>query len=66
MPNVDDLRAAGCLHPEHEFTADETKRIESLNPDEVQAMISVRAKLGHDLCTKKDDEPGVFPDTMVI
>ncbi len=66
MSNVDALRAAGCLHESHDFAADEIERIESLSEVEVRALISAKEKLGHELCTKKDESSGTHPDTIPI
>jgi hypothetical protein len=65
MAKIDELRAAGLVHPTHEFTAEETRLIESLSDDEVKAMASVKKKLGHKLITKKTDDD-THPDTIPL
>lgn len=65
MGKLDDLRAHGLVHESHEFTEEEITAIESLSDDEVQAMVSVKKKLGHKLITKKTDD-GAKPDTFPL
>ena len=67
MGNIDQLREGGVAHPKHDFTDEEIERLESLSEEEVQALISVKQKLGHDLVTKQhgaDDE--THPDTLLL
>lgn len=67
MGNLEHLREGGVAHPNHDFSAEEIERLNSLSPEEVQALISAKQKLGHDLVTKKhgeDDE--TTPDTLLL
>ena len=68
MSKLDALRAGGAAHPDHEFSEEERERIESLTEEEVAALISAKAKLGHDLATKQhsDGDDGTHPNTFPI
>ena len=65
MSKLEKMRAAGLAHPTHEFTDDEKSAIESLTDQELETLISVKQKLGHDLITKKTDD-GTHPDTIPL
>jgi hypothetical protein len=46
MANVDRLQAAGLLATPHLLTDDEEDKVNQLSPAEVDALVSVRSKLG--------------------
>ena len=67
MGNLEQLRDGGVAHPNHEFSAEEIERLDSLSADEVQALISAKQKLGDDLVTKKHDgDDETTPDTLLL
>lgn len=53
MVNVDRLQAAGLLNDPHQLTDDEVATVNQLSPAEVDALISVHAKLGEDFFARK-------------
>jgi hypothetical protein len=53
MSNFDRLQAAGLIEVQHALTPDEINNINQLSSAEVDALISVRAKLGDDFFTRK-------------
>ncbi len=67
MSNVDRLQQAGLIQVQHTLTDDETNTINQLSGSEVDALISVRAKLGDDFFTKKvPDGDGHRMGTMLL
>ena len=48
MANLQTLRDAGLIAADADFSQADLALINSLSVEEVQALISVRAKLGHD------------------
>lgn len=53
MSNLERLQAAGLIEVNHTLTPDEVNSINQLTPAEVDALISVRAKLGDDFFNRK-------------
>ncbi len=53
MSNFERLQAAGLIEMQHSLTADEMNSINQLSTAEVDALISVRAKLGDDFFNRK-------------
>jgi hypothetical protein len=53
MSNVEKLQQAGLLQTEHQLTDDELQTVNQLSPAEVDALISVKAKLGDDFFKRK-------------
>ena len=53
MTNVDRLQAAGLLETPHLLTDDEAEQVNQLSPAEVDALISVRSKLGDAFFARK-------------
>lgn len=53
MSNVEKLQQAGLVHTEHPLTSEEINSVNQLSPAEVDALISVRAKLGDDFFARK-------------
>lgn len=53
MSNFERLQSAGLIEVQHTLTADEINSINQLSPAEVDALISVRAKLGDDFFNRK-------------
>lgn len=53
MSNFERLQAAGLIEVNHTLTPDEVNSINQLTPAEVDALISVRAKLGDDFFNRK-------------
>jgi hypothetical protein len=53
VTNVDRLQQAGLIEVQHPLTPDEIASINQLSPAEVDALISVRAKLGDDFFKRK-------------
>ncbi|HTV15664.1 MAG TPA: hypothetical protein VME68_13175 [Acidobacteriaceae bacterium] len=53
MSNFDRLQAAGLIEVHHALTPDEINSINQLTPAEVDAIISVRTKLGDDFFNRK-------------
>jgi len=53
MTNVERLQQAGLIETDHPLTSDEVNSVNQLSPAEVDALISVRAKLGDDFFKRK-------------
>jgi hypothetical protein len=53
MSNFERLQSAGLVEVQHSLTADEINSINQLSVAEVDALISVRAKLGDDFFSRK-------------
>lgn len=53
MTNFERLQSAGLIEVHHSLTADETNSINQLSATEVDALISVRTKLGDDFFQRK-------------
>ncbi len=53
MTNVERLQAAKLIEVNHTLTPDEINSIDQLSTAEVDAMISVRSKLGDDFFNRK-------------
>ena len=53
MSNVERLQQAGLIQTHNPLTDDEIQSINQLSPAEVDALISVRAKLGDDFFKRK-------------
>jgi hypothetical protein len=53
MTNVERLQQAKLIEVDHALTADDINSINQLSSSEVDAMISVRAKLGDEFFTRK-------------
>ncbi len=53
MSNFERLQAAGLIDVQHSLTNDEITSINQLSSTEVDALISVRAKLGDDFFSRK-------------
>lgn len=53
MSNIERLQSAGLIEVEHSLTADEINSINQLSSAEVDALISVRIKLGDDFFNRK-------------
>lgn len=53
MSNFERLQAAGLIEVNHQLTPDEMNSINQLTSAEVDALISVRAKLGDDFFNHK-------------
>ena len=53
MSNFERLQAAGLIEVEHSLTEDEMNSINQLSTAEVDALISVHAKLGEDFFNRK-------------
>jgi hypothetical protein len=53
MSNLERLQAAGLIDVQHSLTNDEITSINQLSSTEVDALISVRAKLGDDFFNRK-------------
>ncbi|MGI8772176.1 MAG: hypothetical protein ACR2JE_12150 [Acidobacteriaceae bacterium] len=53
MTNVDRLQQAGLIQTQHPLTPEETASINQLSSAEVDALISVRMKLGDDFFNRK-------------
>jgi len=53
VTNVERLQQAGLIQTEHPLTDDEIQSVNQLSPAEIDALISVRAKLGDDFFTRK-------------
>ena len=59
MSNVKTLYDAGLVRPE-KLTDQDKKVIESLSPDEVNALLQVKAKLGDDMIKQNWQMPKFF------
>ncbi len=53
MSNFERLQSAGLIETEHSLTPEEVNSINQLTTAEVDALISVRAKLGDDFFNRK-------------
>ena len=53
MTNVENLQQAGLIQTAHPLTSDEIASVNQLSPAEIDALISVRAKLGDDFFSRK-------------
>lgn len=53
MSNVEQLQQAGLIQTEHPLTSDEIQSVNQLSSAEIDALISVRAKLGDDFFARK-------------
>lgn len=53
MSNFERLQAAGLIDVQHSLTNDEITSINQLSSTEIDALISVRAKLGDDFFSRK-------------
>ena len=53
MTNLERLQQAGLVEVKHPLTPDEVDNVNQLSPAEVDAIISVRTKLGDDFFTRK-------------
>jgi hypothetical protein len=53
MTNVDKLQEAGLIHLSHPLTDAEAASVNQLSPAEVDALISVKSKLGDDFFDRK-------------
>ncbi len=53
MTNVEKLQQAGLIHLSHPLTDAEIENVNQLSPAEVDALISVKAKLGDDFFNRK-------------
>lgn len=53
MTNFDRLQSAGLIEVQHSLTAEEINSINQLSATEVDALISVRTKLGDDFFKRK-------------
>jgi hypothetical protein len=53
MSNFERLQSAGLIEVQHTLTADEVNSINQLSAAEVDALISIRAKLGDDFFNRK-------------
>ena len=53
MSNVEKLQQAGLLQTDHQLTDDEMQTVNQLSPAEVDALISVKVKLGDDFFKRK-------------
>ena len=58
--NIEQLQHAGIIAKQHNLTADDQTRINSLTEQEVAALISAKNKLGDDML-KKTAKGGQFP-----
>ncbi|MCL5263114.1 MAG: hypothetical protein M1568_02455 [Acidobacteria bacterium] len=68
MTNLERLQQAGLIEVNHPLSADEVTNInELLTPAEVEALISVRGKLGTDFFTRDvEGEGGHRMGTMIL
>jgi hypothetical protein len=55
MTNVEKLQEAGLIHLSHPLTDTEAESVNQLSPAEVDALISVKSKLGDDFFNRKVD-----------
>lgn len=53
MTNLQRLQQANLIEVNHSLTPDEINNINNLNSSEVDALISIRAKLGDEFFTRK-------------
>ena len=58
--NIEQLQHAGIIAKQHNLTAEDQTKINSLTEHEIAALISVRHKLGDDML-KKTAKGGQFP-----
>jgi hypothetical protein len=54
------LKDAGIVHPQHTMSEHDQRLVETLSKEEVEALISVKHKLGDDF-VKKTMKEGKFP-----
>jgi hypothetical protein len=67
MTNVEKLQAAGLIHLSHALTEAEIENVNQLSAAEVDALISVKAKLGDDFFDRKvDTADGPRVGTMIL
>ena len=59
-PNMERLTEAGIVHPQHTMSEQDQQLVEKLSKEEVEALISIRHKLGDDFI-KKTAKEGKFP-----
>lgn len=52
MTNLERLQQAGLIEVKHPLTADEVKSVNGLSSAEIDALISIRAKLRDDFFTR--------------
>ena len=57
MTNMELLKQAGLIEAGHTFSREDHHLIESLTKDEVNALISVRAKVGEDFLHRNTSGP---------
>lgn len=57
MTNVETLTQAGLIHTSAPLTDDEAASVNALSPAEIQALISIKAKLGDDFFHRKVATP---------
>lgn len=53
MTNLERLQQAGLIEVNHPLTPDEVNSVNQLSSAEIDALISIRAKLGDDFFTRK-------------
>ena len=53
MTNAEKLQQAGLIDSAHPLNEDEVASVNQLSPAEVEALISIRAKLGDDFFNRK-------------
>jgi hypothetical protein len=53
MTNIERLQQAGLIEVQHPLTPEEINSVNELSSAEVDALISVRSKLGDDFFTRK-------------
>jgi hypothetical protein len=53
MTNLERLQQAGLIEVQHPLTPEEVNSVNQLSSAEIDALISVRAKLGDDFFTRK-------------
>jgi hypothetical protein len=53
MTNIERLQQAGLIEVNHPLTPDEVNSVNQLSSAEVDALISIKAKLGDDFFTRK-------------
>jgi hypothetical protein len=67
MTNVESLQQAGLIQTAHPLTDDEIASVNQLSPAEIDALISVRAKLGDDFFSRKvQTDDGHRLGTLII
>lgn len=58
MTNLERLQQAGLVEVKHPLTAEEVENVNALSPAEIDALISIKAKLGDDFFSRKVDMEG--------